>query len=211
MAIQAIGRDLWATALGSTSGATGTTTSSPTATTVTDTGQAWTTNQWEGRDVIVGGVVGTVVSNTGTVLTISRWETPGVGTRSGSAASTPASGTYVICSGQAPAQWMALTANSSSPTTGGGDTTLTAEITTAGGALIRKGATWAHTTGTNTYTLSNTYTANSSDSLPVTLAKIGIFNAKTSGRLLFETLLSSTATLTTEGDSVTITDTVTGT
>jgi hypothetical protein len=106
---------------------------------------------------------------------------------------------------------MALTANSSSPSVGGSSTTLTGEIVTAGGGLIRALSTWAHTTGTNTYTLTNTFTANGSDSLPVTLAKIGIFNAQNGGRLLFETLLSSTATLSSIGDNVAITETVTGT
>jgi hypothetical protein len=209
MAIQEVGRNLWAQALGSISSTSGTTSSAPTSTTVTDSTKSWTTNQWAGQDVIVGGVIGTILSNSATVLTIARWETPG--SRGGSAAATPSSGTYVIESGNCPAAWMALTANSSSPTVGGSSTTLTGEITTSEGGLIRTLATWAHTTGTNTYTLTNTFTANSHDSLPVTLAKIGLFNAQNGGRLLFETLLSSTATLTSIGDNVAITETVTGT
>lgn len=209
MAIQEVGRNLWAEALGSIAGLAGTTSSAPTATTVTDSTKTWTTNQWAGQEVIVGGVVGTILSNTATVLTIARWETPG--SRGGATASTPSSGTYVIDSGNAPATWMALTANNTSPTVGGSSTTLSGEITTAGGGLIRALATWAHTSGTNTYTLTNTFTANASDSLPVTLAKIGIFNAQNGGRLLFETLLSSTATLSSIGDNVAITETVTGT
>jgi hypothetical protein len=209
MAIQEVGRNLWAQALGSVAGTTGSTTSAPTSTTATNSGATWTSNQWAGQDVTIGGVVGTILSNTSTVLTIARWETPG--SRGGAAASTPASGVYVIQSGNCPAAWMALTANSSSPTVGGSDTTLTAEITTSEGGLIRALTTWAHTTGTNTYTLTNTFTANSHDSLPVTLAKIGVFNAQNGGRLLFETLLSSTATLSSIGDNVAITETVTGT
>jgi hypothetical protein len=107
----------------------------------------------------------------------------------------------------APANFMALTANATAPALG--DTTLTAEIVTGGGGLIRASATPAHTAGTNTYTLTKTFTANGSDSLPVTIAKIGIFNAASAGTLVFETLLSSTATLSSSGDQLTVTDTVT--
>lgn len=103
--------------------------------------------------------------------------------------------------------YMAVTANSTAPAAA--DTTLTGEITTAGGGLVRKQATYAHTNGTSTATLTATYTANGSDVLPVTLAKIGILNASSSGTLGFETLLSATATLSASGDQVTVTDTVT--
>lgn len=104
-------------------------------------------------------------------------------------------------------KWMALTANTSSPSAA--DTTLAAEITSAGGGLLRAIATYAHTTGTNTYTLTKTFTGNGSDSYPVTLHKIGIFDAASAGTLVFETVLSADATLTASGDSVTITETVT--
>lgn len=208
MAIQEVGRNLWAQALGSVAGATGTSTS-VSATTLTKTSAGWTVNQWAGQDVVTAGVVGTILSNTSEVLTIARWETPG--SRGGAAASTPSTGVFVIESGNCPAAWMALTANSEAVTVGGSKTTLAGEITTSEGGLIRALATWAHTTGTNTYTLTNTFTANSHDSLPVTLAKIGVLNAQNGGRLLFETLLSSTATLSSIGDNVAVTETVTGT
>lgn len=103
--------------------------------------------------------------------------------------------------------YIALTANATAPSAS--NTTLTAEITTGGGGLIRAQAAFAHTGGTNTYTLTKTFTANGSDSLPVTIAKIGIFNASSAGTMGFETLLSATATLTAVGDNVTVTDTVT--
>jgi hypothetical protein len=208
MAIQEVGRNLWAQALGSIAGTSGTSTA-VTATTLTKTSAGWTSNQWAGQDVITGGVVGTILSNTAEVLTIARWETPG--SRGGSAASTPSTGTFVIQSGNCPAAWMALTANSSSPTVGGSNTTLAGEIATSEGGLVRALSTWAHTTGTNTYTLTSTFTANSHDVLPISLAKIGIFNAQNGGRLLFETLLSSTATLASIGDNIAVTETVTGT
>jgi hypothetical protein len=106
----------------------------------------------------------------------------------------------------APANYIALTANSTSPA--GGDTTLAGEITTAGGGLVRAQATYAHTGGASSYTLTKTFTANGSDSLPVTIAKIGVFNASSSGTMVFETLLSPTAILSAAGDNLTITETV---
>lgn len=114
----------------------------------------------------------------------------------------------VSLSQAAAANYMAVTANNTSPAAG--DTTLTGEITTSGGGLVRKQATPAHSNGTSTFTLTATFTANGSDSLPVALAKIGTFNATPSGgSMMFETLLSVTATLATSGDQVTVTDTAT--
>jgi len=109
--------------------------------------------------------------------------------------------------GTATAAYIALTANSTTPATS--DTTLTGEITTAGGGLIRALGTYAHTAGTSTYTITKTFTVNGSDSLPVTVAKVGLLTASSSGTLVFSTLLSSTATLSASGDTLTITQTVT--
>jgi hypothetical protein len=104
-------------------------------------------------------------------------------------------------------KWVGLTANATAPAAG--DTTLTAEITTAGGGLIRKVSTPAHTTGAASYTLTTVFTANGTDTLPVTIAKRGIFDALTAGNLIFETLLGTTATLSLSGDALTLTDTIT--
>lgn len=103
--------------------------------------------------------------------------------------------------------YIALTANSTAPSAA--STTLTGEITTGGGGLVRAQATYAHTGGATTSTLTKTFTANGSDSLPVTIAKIGVFNASSSGTLGYETLLSATATLSASGDNVAVTETVT--
>lgn len=103
--------------------------------------------------------------------------------------------------------YIALTANATAPAAT--DTTLTGEIATAGGALVRAQAVFAHTNGTNTSTLTKTFTANGTDALPVTVAKIGIFNAASVGTLGFETLLNATATLSASGDALTVTDTIT--
>lgn len=105
------------------------------------------------------------------------------------------------------ADYLAITANVTTPSAT--DTTLTGEITTAGGGLIRAAATYAHTGGTSTYTLTKTFTANGSDALPVTIGKVGVFNASSAGAMAWETLLGTTATLSTSGDNLTITETVT--
>lgn len=114
---------------------------------------------------------------------------------------------YTTGTQPAAANYMAVSANATAPSAA--STTLPGEITTGGGGLIRVQATYAHTGGQATATLTKTFTANGSDSLPVTLAKIGILNASSSGTLVHETLLNATATLTSSGDQVTITETVT--
>jgi hypothetical protein len=107
----------------------------------------------------------------------------------------------------AAADYLALTANTTAPSAG--DTTLTAEIATASGGLIRAQATYAHTGGAATYTLTKTFTANASDSLPVTIGKVGVFNASSAGTMPWSSLLSPTATISAIGDALTITETIT--
>lgn len=99
----------------------------------------------------------------------------------------------------AAATYMGLTANSGAPAAG--DTSLTGEI--GSGTLIRAAASYAHTAGTSSYTLTKTFTSDQT----VTIAKIGIFNASSSGTLVFETLLNATAALV-SGDTLTVTETV---
>lgn len=148
------GDDLQAEVMGGhLAGATGTTTSAPTATTVTDSGASFpASNGYAGHIVVMSGVYGVIVSNTSTALAIDRWYTPG--SPGGAAAATPGSGNYVVLPGGAPAWYIALTANSTAPAAG--DTTLASEITTAGGGLVRKLATYAHTAGASSYTLFET-------------------------------------------------------
>lgn len=201
-----VGNDAEAGALGGDiAGDTGTSTA-VSATTLTDSGKAWTVNGFVGHMVWSGSVYGVVLSNTATVLTVDRWYVPA--TPGGTAGTTPSTGVYVIAPGQAPAWFMALTATATAPSAT--DTTLTGEIATAGGGLIRKLATYAHTAGASTYTMTATFTANGSDTLPVTVAQMATFNSLTvAGRMLHRTLLSATATLTASGDPVTVTQTVT--
>lgn len=115
----------------------------------------------------------------------------------------------LLTTGSQPAafNYIALTASTTSPSSS--DTSLSGEITTSGGGLVRAQATFAHTTGTNTSTLTKTYTANSNDTLPVTIAQIGVFNAASSGTICFHTALSGTATLSVPGDNLTCTEQVT--
>lgn len=103
--------------------------------------------------------------------------------------------------------YMCLSANSSAESAA--NTTLPGEITTGGGGLVRAQATYAHTTGTNTSTLTKTFTANGSDSLSVVIAKIGVLNASSVGTLGYEKLLASTATLNVAGDNIAVTHTIT--
>ncbi len=102
--------------------------------------------------------------------------------------------------------YVALTANTVAPDVA--NTFLPSEISTAGGGLIRAAATLAHTAGTNTTTLTVTFTSNGTDDLPVIIAQIGVFNIVTpaTGQPLFQTVLSGTATLSVPGDNVTVTE-----
>lgn len=180
------GGDLQAKQMGGDTslGFTGTATATS-ATTLTDGGQAWTTNQWAGHIVFAGGVYGVVLSNTGTVLTVDKWYAPA--TPGGAAGTTPGNVTYVIGLGQAPAAWIAVSSDAVAPATA--DTALAAEITTNG--LARALATWAHTAvagGTTstvggTYTLTVTYTATGT---VTNVQKSGILNASRLGTLMLE-------------------------
>jgi hypothetical protein len=94
------------------------------------------------------------------------------------------------------ARWIALTTNATAPAAG--DTTLTSEITTGG--LGRAAGTYSHTNGTTSYKITHTFTASATHT---NVAKAGLFNAASSGTLVFTTMLSSTATLATN-DTLTI-------
>lgn len=100
----------------------------------------------------------------------------------------------------APANYIGVSANASAPAAG--NTTLAGEV--SGGTLARKQAVYAHTNGTNSYTLTATFISDQS----ITVRKIGIFNAASSGTMAFETVLNAPAVLV-SGDQVQVTETVT--
>lgn len=189
----------------------------PTATTLPDSGAAFptSTDSLAYRTVMAGNgasaVEGVIISNTSTTLTVYRWRNPN--TPGGANASTPGVNVaYSISNAVAPWAFVGISANSSPSAS---DTALTSEIVTSGGGLIRKIAPYAHTASATTYTLTPVYTANGSDSLPVTVASIGVFQdlpsvpTTAAGQPIFTTLLNATATLTTSGDQLTVTETVT--
>jgi hypothetical protein len=220
------GRDIVARSVGGDTTGIADTATGATATTLTATGTPYSASSggppenggFVGHIVVAGTTAanfayGVILKNSTSVLTIDQWHNF---TAPETVASTPSTtAPYVIAPGGLPCFYMGITANATAPAAS--DTTLTAEVWNSGGGVRRRLATWAHTNGNATYTVANTYTANGSDALPVTLAKIGIFQAfvnaavttSNSGPMLFTTLLSATATLSASGDNVAVTDTVT--
>ncbi|MGH3828238.1 MAG: hypothetical protein ACRDQX_13875 [Pseudonocardiaceae bacterium] len=198
---------------GDTAGYTGTATAT-TASTLTATGTPWTASAYIGHLVVTSSsgtlAYGVITANTTSALTIDQWYAPA--SPGGAATTTPSSTcTFVILPGNAPYWYMALTTNNTAPAAG--DTTLPGELAASGSGLIRKLATYAHTTGVSTYSLAATFTATSTDQTTgaQTVAKMGLFNTLTgsTGRMQFETLVSPTATLTATGDQLTLTDVIT--
>lgn len=195
---------------GDVAGYTGTATASS-ATSLTATGTPFVASAFIGHIVVTTSAAmayGIVTANTTSVLTVDQWYAPG--SPGGAATTTPtATTTFTVLPGNAPSWYMAITTDATAASAT--DTTLASEITTAGGGLIRKLATYAHTPGAASYSLAATFTVNGSDTgLPRTIAKVGIFNTLVgaTGRMQFETLLGTTAVLSAVGDAVTITDTV---
>jgi hypothetical protein len=209
------GRDIERDALlGFVAGYRGTSTTAPTATTFTTDGVNIPLNSVVGRIVSTGTVFGIIQSNTSaanSVLTIDRWYAADAlpATAGTAAATTPSAGAWQILPGNAPGAYMGLTANNTAAVDG--DTALTGEITTAGGGLIRSLATYAHTAAGTTSTLTKTFTANGSDSLPVTVAQIGAFQGVVvaASRMIFRSLLNATMAFSLSGDQGQVTDTVT--
>lgn len=205
------GRDLlWRQAIGNSTGTKGTASASSATTLTCPAGMG--TTQYIGCIVVAqpasgGAVYGNILSHTDTVLTVDRWYDA---TSPGGTAGTTPSGTsqFVIIPTSGGGMFMGLTANASAVVAG--DTTLPGEITTGGGGLIRKICTLTHTAGASTGTVVAVFTVNGSDTIPVTVAKMGISPSLLSTMPnLFQTLLSSTATLAAVSDQLTVTDTVT--
>jgi hypothetical protein len=211
----AVGRDIESDALlGFVTRYSGTATTAPTATTFTTDGVNIPLNSVVGLAICTGTRFGIIQSNTSaanSVLTIDRWYDASAlpATAGTAAASTPSATTWQILPGNVPGAYMALTATATAAVDG--DTALTGEITTSGGGLIRNLATYAHTAAGTTSTLTKTFTCNGSDSLPVTVAQIGIFQGvvAAASRMIFRTVLNATAAFSLSGDQAQITHTTT--
>lgn len=110
-------------------------------------------------------------------------------------ADTSSTGTGVY----APANWVALSDNPSPPSAA--DTVLAGELT--GGTMARAQASYAHTNGTATYTLINTFTSDRE----ATVYKYGAFTASSGGTLAFEEAFDDAVPLKV-GDTIQVVDTV---
>jgi hypothetical protein len=198
---QAIGGLLGLNAGGSVTANTAT---SMGATSLTNTNATFGTNVYINSVVVAEEgtntpVWGTIVSHSGTVLTIDAWKNG-----DGSAGTQPgATANYFILTGAAPAKWMAITENAGAANAA--DTSLTGEITTGG--CGRALATYAHTGGTNTYTLTKAFSV--TGTFPA-VHKMGLFchSTASTGPIIFETVLNADASVV-NGDTLTITETVT--
>jgi hypothetical protein len=220
------GKDIVAHQIGDTAGASGTSTAAS-ATSLTDSGASFPASSGGppargglvGHIVVAGSVYGVILSNTGTVLTVDMWHSA---TAPDTVGSTPgATSAYIVLPGNAPAYFtgisVATRAFNAADDFLSNDGSTISELWFSGGGLKRKLATWAHTDGTGTFTLTTTWTANGSDTLPQAIAKWACFQHEvtaaptttTTGRMLFNTLLSALATLAASGDNVTVTNTVT--
>jgi hypothetical protein len=206
------GADIQAVQMGGgLSGEIGVATATTATSITTNSTVSHATNDLVGQRVVAlsSGVVveGLIVANTSgvnTVLTIDRWVEPGTLV----AATVPAATTaYAILSGGAPARFIALSTNATAPAAA--DTALTGELNNAGGGLNRAKATYSHTLGSASYSLTNTWTANSSDGTSNVINKIGVFNsaAPVAGNLIFESAVTSPPTLV-SGDTIQIVETI---
>lgn len=200
------GRDqLSATFLGwnSSSWYSGTATASS-ATSITATGTPWVASALIGMSVLApaAGVYGVITANTTSVATVDRWYS--ITNPGGAAGTTPAATAVFIVTAFAPTLFIGLTATATAPATPTTNTVLPGEITTVGGGLIRKIAPVAHTAGTATDTHTPVWTANGTDTLPVTVAQSGEYPVLVyAGMMAFQSPLSVTATLSASGDQLT--------
>jgi hypothetical protein len=175
---------------------------STTATSLTDTGAAFpttviingATGELAGRIVAVGPntagagstVYGVIVTNSATVLTVDRWVAAG----SNFAAGTTPNGTaqYQVLPVMAPSWYMALSSTSITPANA--DVVLSGELTTGGFARTNP-TSWTHTSGTNTVSIVNTFTASAtqtinSEAIFTASGNLGVGTAATAGIMTFE-------------------------
>jgi hypothetical protein len=198
------------------------------ATSLTNSGAVFPTSGGGGVGGLVGhtvvsmaagvpAVYGTIMSNTATVLTIDQWTS--VSSATGAAGTTPtATAEYWVMPGPAFALWIGLSTSTAAAAAG--------DVLRSADGLFADGTTGAAATEQNasglvrTYVpptfpspgniqLQNTWTYTSSGA--ITLGKVVLCNSKpvVGSLLILETLLSATATVTANGDTVQVTWTVT--
>ncbi len=198
-----IGRDWWNQQLGKIpAGGQGTPATTVTATALTGTATPWTASNLASPQLGLAGlrvvapvtgittapVYGNIISNTTSILTIDQWWTGADGT-----GTTPANtNSFIIMPGGVAAlRFMALSTNASAASAS--DTVLANEVTSNGGGRVL--ATYAHTYGVATSTLTNTFNANGTITA---IHKVGLFTALSAAGadpLVYETVLSADATL----------------
>jgi hypothetical protein len=202
--ITTVGIDLVAAALGAPGPAQNTATAVG-ATSLTDSGESWTTDEFKGWTVFAEEstnrpVFGNIGSNNGTVLTIDDWYDPD---DSAAAADPGATADYIILPTCRP-RYMGITADTAAASAA--STTLTSEQT--GNGLARALATYAHTPAAATFTLQKQWTASGT---VADLHRMGLFtaaNTTAAGILVFEAVLNADASVV-SSDTLTVTDTVT--
>jgi hypothetical protein len=199
------GRDLAHDALGkvgANNGANVATGSS--ATSLTDTGETWTTDQFKGFIVVAEETTNTPVwanigSNTATVLTVDAWKNAddSAGTTPGTTANY-----FILPAGRA--RYMALSETAGSPVAT--EATLTGEITTGG--CGRTLITYAHTAATATSTFVKSFSVTASFPAIHRMALFTASNVTAGGIMVFQTALNADANVI-NGDTLQVTDTVT--
>lgn len=184
-----------------------------TASSVVDTVKLWPTDRWKGNMVVAGGFLSIVTSNNSTTLNIDRWYDPAgmpLTVATPAAATPAANGQYVIVPGNAPAGYVALGNTNTAPSST--DVNMADEILTSGGALLRKLAIYTKTAGAPNYTLTPAWTANASDSLPVTVYRLAVHQSverSAAMGILFETGITQPPTLRVANDQLVLTETIT--
>lgn len=199
------GRDLIAAGYGATGfGVSGTIATGATATSLTATGTPFTASGLVGWTVIAeestnAPVWANIGSNTTSVLTVDAWRTG-----DDTAGTTPGTTANYLVLPSCRSRYMALTENAGAPAAG--DTALTGELTTGGCGRVK--ATYAHTGGTATYTLQNTFSVTATFPAIHKGALFTASNPTAAGVMVFEAALNADASVI-NGDSLQVTATVT--
>ncbi|MES2210965.1 MAG: hypothetical protein V4515_12405 [Chloroflexota bacterium] len=195
-----VGRDLLAAGFGNPAGKDGALTASS-ATSATPAGGGMTVDAYKGWRVYApvtglttAPVYGNIGSNSATVLTIDQWWTAadGVG-------ATPAATNGYHIQPATIARFMALTENAGAASAA--DTVLTGEITTGG--LARAIATYAHTPGAATYTMTKSFSVTASFPAIHKGALFTAANPTAAGVMVFEAVLNADA-IVVNGDTLQI-------